>query len=42
MEHKVVALGRMFDVTLGAVKMYLMKVCKKLGYKGIKTYHFST
>lgn len=23
------------------VKMYLTKVCKKLGYKGIKTYHFS-
>ena len=38
---KVVTLGRLFDVTLGTVKMYLTKVCKKLGYKGIKTYHFS-
>ena len=41
MEYKVVTLGRLFDVTLGTVKMYLTKVCKTLGYKGIKTYHFS-
>lgn len=41
MEYKVVTLGRLFDVTLGTVKMYLTKVCNELGYKGIKTYHFS-
>ena len=41
MEYNVVTLGRLFDVTLGTVKMYLTKVCKTLGYKGIKTYHFS-
>ena len=49
MEYKVVTLGRLFDVTLGTVKMYLTKVCnlietfykKMKEIKGIKTYHFS-
>lgn len=40
MEYKVVTLGKLFDVDMRTVRRYLMKVCEKLGYRGIRTYHF--
>ena len=40
MECKVVTLGKLFDVDMRMIRRYLMKVCEKLGYRGIRTYHF--
>lgn len=40
MECKVVTLGKLFDVEMRTVRSYLIKVCQKLGYEGIRTYHF--
>lgn len=40
MECKVVTLGKLFDVDMRTIRRYLMKVCEKLGYRGIRTYHF--
>lgn len=40
MEYKVVTLGKLFDVDMRTVRRYLIKACEKLGYRGIRTYHF--
>ena len=40
MEYRVVTLGKLFDVDMRTIRRYLMKVCEKLGYRGIRTYHF--
>lgn len=40
MECKVVTLGKLFDVDMQTIRRYLMKVCEKLDYRGIRTYHF--
>lgn len=33
-------LGKLFDVDMRTVRRYLIKACEKLGYRGIRTYHF--
>lgn len=40
MEYKVVTLGKLFDVDMRTIRKYLMKVCEKLDYRGIRIYHF--
>lgn len=40
MEYKVVTLGKLFDVDMRTVRRHLIKACEKLGYRGIRTYHF--
>ena len=40
MECKVVTLGKLFDVDMRTVRRYLIKACEKLGYRGIRMYHF--
>lgn len=40
MEYRVATLGNLFDVDMRTVRRYLMKVCEKLDYRGIRTYHF--
>lgn len=40
MEHRIVTLGKLFDVNIRTVRRYLMKACEKLDYRGIRTYHF--
>ena len=40
MEYRVATLGNLFDVDMRTVRRYLMKVCEKLDYRGIRMYHF--